>query len=88
MKASAEKVVWTCRSPNSICFDGRVPGVPAGTRRATAALWPVARAVTTAGGTVARVTSPGPSWRPLPHAAAPRSIPIAVQAVRSRIAPG
>src|SRR2546425_10876954 len=50
-KASAEKVVWTWRSPNRICL--AVPSAPS-----------VARAATAAGGTVVRVISPGASCRP------------------------
>jgi hypothetical protein len=47
-KASAEKVVWTWRSPNRIWASGGAPP----------------RAARTASGTRAAMGSPAPSWRP------------------------
>src|SRR5439155_1610711 len=73
MKASAENVVWTWRSPKRICFAGGVPGASPVAARASSG----ARAATTGGGTRARVTSPGPWCSPRAHATTATSIPSA-----------
>ncbi len=60
-KASAEKVVWTWRSPKRICL---VPASAAAPRVATVPRWASARAVRSAAGTRALVGVPGPSSSP------------------------
>ena len=81
MKASAEKVVCTCRSPKRICFGA---GCPAGATRAAACCSFCARAATTAAGTALPLISPGPWCSPRQPAtvstAARRAMRVAIGA--------
>ncbi len=64
-KASVEKVVWTWRSPNRICFDR------AGLREAAARACSRARSFTTASGTGTSRMVPAPRGSPYMWSQAP-----------------